>query len=194
MSQFQLVNKQLSNVTKKEDLKEDKWVFKTFEVGSVRAQSFFLLFYELHFRTSLFMLANPKDFTKDELGEVFCMEVCADQWSTWTTISWSWRVWPWPASSSPKRNAQLWNASSTTLARTRYQEKSCQHLSKSCVWLLFLPGVLDAPDPGSAHHQHRPPPSQLHALSGRSTSPQGEWVFCRIFWNLCNPFWFFQDT
>ena len=78
MSQFQLVNKQLSNVTKKEDLKEDMLVFKTFEGGSARAQSF-VLFYELHFRTSLFMLANPKDFTKDELGEVFCMEVCADQ-------------------------------------------------------------------------------------------------------------------
>ena len=26
-------------------------------------------------RTSLFMLADPKNFTKDELGELFCMEL-----------------------------------------------------------------------------------------------------------------------
>jgi len=46
---LQLVNKKLSNVTKKEDLDKNK--------------------------TSLFMLADPKNFTKEELGELFCMEL-----------------------------------------------------------------------------------------------------------------------
>ena len=27
------------------------------------------------FRTSLFQLADPKNFTKEELGELFCMEL-----------------------------------------------------------------------------------------------------------------------
>ena len=61
MSQFQLVNKQLSNVTKKEDLKEDKWVFNTFEGGSVRAQIFFSLLWT-PFQDKPLHACQPKGF------------------------------------------------------------------------------------------------------------------------------------
>ena len=91
--QFQLVNNLSTNYNFK--LKIKKWLIlagqqavskcdkeRGLEEGYVSSSSHIYMPYifishicEWPFRTSLFMLAHPKNFTKDELGELFCMEL-----------------------------------------------------------------------------------------------------------------------